>query len=135
MDTWNNNFNPLNMNMNMGTMQPRYIPPAPRYEIIKVNGEAGARNFRMAPNSNALLLDETAAIVWFAQTDGTGYLTVTPYSITPYQPAPQVNINDLATRVAQLEEIVNNAQSNSFSNKRSKKPNHATVEPANDATN
>ena len=37
----------------------------PKYEIIKVNGEAGARNFRMAPNSSALLADETAAIVWF----------------------------------------------------------------------
>lgn len=133
MENWNNNFNPLNMNMNMGMMQPRYNPPAPRYEIIKVNGEAGARNFRMAPNSNALLLDETAAIIWFAQTDGTGYLTVTPYSIAPYQPAPQVNIDDLATRVAQLEEIVNNAQSNTITNKQPRKQRH-TAEPANDAT-
>ena len=58
---------------------------APRYEVIKVNGEAGARNFRMGPNSNALLLDNTAAIVWYAQTDGTGYLTVTPFDITPHQ--------------------------------------------------
>lgn len=133
MENWNNNFNPLNMNMNMGMMQPRYNPPAPRYEIIKVNGEAGARNFRMAPNSNALLLDETAAIIWFAQTDGTGYLTVTPYSIAPYQPAPQVNIDDLATRVAQLEEIVNNAQSNTITNKQPRKQRHS-AEPANDAT-
>lgn len=133
MESWNNNFNPLNMNMNMGMMQPRYNPPAPKYEIIKVNGEAGARNFRMAPNSNALLLDETAAIIWFAQTDGTGYLTVTPYSIAPYQPAPQVNIDDLATRVAQLEEIVNNAQSNTITNKQPRKQRH-TAEPANDAT-
>lgn len=133
MDNWNNNFNPLNMNMNMGMMQPHYNPPAPRYEIIKVNGEAGARNFRMAPNSNALLLDETAAIVWFAQTDGTGYLTVTPYSIAPYQPAPQINIDELATRVAQLEEIVNNAQSNTITNKQPRKQRHS-AEPANDAT-
>lgn len=133
MENWNNNFNPLNMNMNMGMMQPRYSPPAPRYEIIKVNGEAGARNFRMAPNSNALLLDETAAIIWFAQTDGTGYLTVTPYSIAPYQPTPQVNIDDLATRVAQLEEIVNNAQSNTITNKPPRKQRHS-AEPANDAT-
>jgi len=39
---------------------------APHYDIIQVNGEAGARNFRMAPNSTALLLDKTASIIWLA---------------------------------------------------------------------
>ncbi len=39
----------------------------------------------MGPNSSALLLDKTAPIVWYAQTDGTGYLTVTPFDIVPHQ--------------------------------------------------
>lgn len=110
--------------------------PAPRYELIKVNGEGGARNFRMAPNSQALLLDETAAIVWHAQTDGTGYLTVTPYDIIPHQQVQPVDINNLAMRVTQLEDIINNAKSNSFSSKQSKKQRQrSNNESANDSTN
>lgn len=79
----------------------------PRYEIIHVNGENGARALQMAPNSNALLLDDTADLVWLAQTDGAGYKTVTPFSITPYQPAPPVNYSALEERIARLEGILN----------------------------
>lgn len=79
----------------------------PRYEIIHVNGENGARALQMAPNSNALLLDDTADLVWLAQTDGAGYKTVTPFSITPYQPAPPVNYSALEERIARLECILN----------------------------
>ena len=43
---------------------------APRYEVIQVNGENGARAFAMAPNSSALLMDATAPIVWLCTTDG-----------------------------------------------------------------
>lgn len=108
-----NNFNPAPNNNNMFSM-------APHYEIIRVNGEAGAKNFRMGPNSNALLLDNTAPRVWLAQTDGTGYLTVEPFKIMPEQQAEQIDLNNLAARVAQLEEIIND-KSNSFSTKQSKK--------------
>ena len=94
---------------------------APRYEVIKVNGEAGARNFRMGPNSNALLLDNTAAIVWYAQTDGTGYLTVTPFDITPHQTPKPVDMNDLSARVTKLEEIIANVQQSNTGTAKSKK--------------
>ena len=126
MNNWGNmNYIPNNpmidtMNQARAGYNNPYMP-APRYELIKVNGEGGARNFRMAPNSQALLLDETAAIVWHAQTDGTGYLTVTPYDVFPHKQVQPVDINNLAARVAQLEEIINNAKSNSFTGKQSKK--------------
>lgn len=123
MDQWNMHPNPMNMAPNYGRNMGiyNYMPPAPRYEVIKVNGEAGAKNFRMAPNSNALLLDETAAMIWFAQTDGTGYLTVTPYDIVPHQQVPPVDINNLAARVQQLEDVINARQSNTYANKQPKK--------------
>lgn len=89
---------------------------AQRYEIIRVNGENGAQAFQMAPNSSALLLDETAPIVWFVQTDGAGYKTAKPFSISPYQPQPPVDINALEARIKRLEAMIN-------------EPN-----PANDAT-
>lgn len=78
--------------------------PAPRYEINQVKGEAGANNFRMAPNSRAILVDETAPMIWFARTDSGGYLTVEPYDIFPHKAQEQVNVNDLAERVKRLEE-------------------------------
>lgn len=52
-DMWGNS-------MNRNNIYPRFTGynPLPRYELIKVNGEESAKNFRMAPNSDALLLDE-----------------------------------------------------------------------------
>jgi len=57
-DMWGNPINgsiPTNMNYN------RFLP---HYELIKVNGEESAKNFRMGPNSDVLLLDEANPIVY-----------------------------------------------------------------------
>ena len=83
----------------------------PKQEIIRVNGENGARAYALPPNSSILLLDETAPIVWLAQTDGAGYKTVTPYTISRYETQPTNDYNSLAERVKRLEEILN-AKSN-----------------------
>lgn len=77
---------------------------APRCEVVQVNGENGARAFQMAPNSSILLMDTTAPIVWLCTTDGAGYLTATPFSITPYQPEPPVDVRALKERIERLEE-------------------------------
>lgn len=109
-------------------MQPNYFqPPAPKYELIQIKGEAGAKNFRMAPNSKTILVDETAPMVWFAQTDSGGYLTVEPYDISPHKAQEQINVNDLAERVRRLEEQY--VQQSNTTKPRKQKPN-ATVEPA-----
>lgn len=144
MNNWNNmNFMPNNpmidtMNQNRMGFNNQYVAQmAPRYELIKVNGEAGAKNFKMAPNSATLLLDETAPIVWLVQTDGSGLLTPTPFDIVVHQQPPQIDINNLAARVAQLEERLND-QSNTITNKQSKKQRQRTeqpVESTSDATN
>lgn len=144
MNNWNNmNFMPNNpmidtMNQNRIGFNNQYMTQmAPRYELIKVNGEAGAKNFKMAPNSATLLLDETAPIVWLVQTDGSGLLTPTPFDIVVHQQPPQIDINNLAARVAQLEERLND-QSNTIANKQSKKQRQRTEQPAestSDATN
>ena len=82
-------------------------PMSQRCEITRVNGRNGAEAFQLPPNSSTLLLDETAPIVWLAQTDGAGYKTLTPYSISPYQPAPPVDVQSLEDRVKRLEEMIN----------------------------
>lgn len=76
-------------------------------EIIRVHGENGARAFQMAPNSNVLLLDESAPLVWLVQTDGAGYKTVTPYTIAPYQAAPAPDLGSLEGRIKRLEDMLN----------------------------
>ena len=87
---------------------------APHYEVIKVNGEAGANNFQMAPNSSQLLVDNTNPnLIWLVQTDGAGYLTALPYDVTPHQVQPQINLNDLAERVKNLEDMYANFNSGS----------------------
>lgn len=78
-----------------------------RMEVVKVNGQNGAQAYQMPPNSSALLLDETAPLVWLVQTDGAGYKTTTPYNITPYQQEPAPDFKQLEERIAKLEGIIN----------------------------
>ena len=75
-------------------------------QIIKVNGENGARAYQLMPNSSALLLDENNPIVWLAQTDGAGYKTVTPYSIAPYTSPESQNLESLNDRIKRLEDVI-----------------------------
>lgn len=94
------------------TMNP-YLPQAhsqlaqPRQEVVKVNGEPSARAYPMGPNSSALLLDVSGAIVWAVTTDGAGYKTVAPYDIAPHQEAPAPDFGSLEARIARLEEKIN----------------------------
>ena len=99
----------------------QYSQTPKRTEIIHVNGQNGAQAFQMLPNSQALLLDDTAPLIWLAQTDGAGYKTVTPYTIAPYQPEPEIDLKALDERLRKLEEVMNNAKSNVTSSKKSTK--------------
>lgn len=102
---------------------------APRYEVIQVNGENGARAFAMAPNSSALLMDATAPIVWLCTTDGAGYLTASPFAITPYQPEKPVDVRTLEERIERLEAKLSE-QSDAAPAKRraARAPDHADAE-------
>ena len=83
------------------------IAQQPRREVVKVNGENGARAFPMGANSSALLLDENGVIVWLVTTDGAGYKTVAPFDITPHQAAPAPDFGSLEARITRLEEKIN----------------------------
>ena len=92
---------------NPGAYQPAMQQPALQYAVTKVHGREGMEKLPMAPNSQGLFLDETQAVIWFAQTDGGGYKTLTPYSITPFTEAKPVDTASLEARVAKLEELIN----------------------------
>lgn len=76
-------------------------------EVIRVNGKGGADAYQLMPNSSALLLDETAPIVWLVTTDGAGYKSVQPYEIKPYTPKAPADTSSLEERIARLEAKIN----------------------------
>lgn len=90
----------------------------PRLDVIRVNGRNGAEAFRMAPNSSALLLDETDSVVWLVQSDGAGYHSATPFTIAPMQYVqPEDAIKALETRLSRLEEVINESHSQQIGTK------------------
>ena len=103
---YNDLYNPL---VNPYLPNPGQNPyqQAPKQEVVKVNGENGARAFPMGASSSALLLDESGTIVWLVVTDGAGYKTVAPYDITPHQTAPAPDYSNLDERVKKLEDFIN----------------------------
>lgn len=99
--------------------------------VVRVNGEPGARSYMIPPNSDAVLIDTTASMIWLVQTDGAGYKTLTPYDIAPHEdPKPDDSIKKLEDRISRLEEKISNANTKSYDsgikpyipNSRSRKP-------------
>lgn len=88
--------------------QPSAVPQPPQMaqQVVRVNGEGGARMLSLAPNSSALVLDETAPLVWLIVTDGAGYKTVSPYAISEYKTESGPTLQDLADRIKRLEDQV-----------------------------
>ena len=98
-------------------MQQQYMPQAPAQpaaqQVVRVNGENGARAYQIGANSSALLLDESGLMVWLVTSDGAGYKTVQAYDIAPHQTAPAQDLSGLESRIKRLEEIVNGYTGNS----------------------
>ena len=117
-------YNPM-INPYLGAQQP--YRQAPRQEVIKVNGENGARAFPMGANSSALLLDESGVIVWLVTTDGAGYKSVSPFDITPHEAAPVADYSTLDARITRLEEMISNANTSNPSDARAAE--HAADRP------
>ena len=78
--------------------------PLQRYEIIKAKGKSGAeaKMLTMAPNSQAIFLDESAPVVWLAIVDEAGNKTLSPYDITPAKTQEEKD----AARYAELEQRI-----------------------------
>lgn len=107
---YQNPYQPMGYNGQYGNYAPQNAAGTPQAfvcQITRVNGRNGAEAFRMAPNSSILLMDENDPIVWMKQTDGAGYATVTPYTVSPYQATPPVDVSSLEERVKRLEDTIN----------------------------
>ena len=92
-------------------MQQMIQQPQPS-QVVRVNGENGARAYQIGANSSALLLDESGLMVWLVTSDGAGYKTVSAYNITPHQAPPAPEFSSLEGRIKRLEETVNGTAGN-----------------------
>lgn len=79
------------------------IAPQPQH-IDRVHGEAGVDQYQMAPNSDVLLLDETAPMIWFVQTDAAGYKIKHPYDIIPHEKKEEPSVSSIEEKYNALEE-------------------------------
>lgn len=98
----------------------------PKQEVVKVNGENGARAFPIGANSSALLLDESGQLVWLVTTDGAGYKTVMPYDISPHQNAPAPDYSTLEQRIKRLEDMHNDSTDTTTARREQPEPRRNT---------
>ena len=114
-------FNPYGFMQQPQPVQPQQPPQ----QVVRVNGENGARAYGIGANSSALLLDETGTMVWLVTSDGAGYKSVSAYDIVPHKTEPAPDYGSLESRIQKLEEIVNGNSRNTSSNSKVK-PKDAT---------
>ena len=113
--SWGMNNNPY------GTRPQTYntnIYNLPHYESPTLHGRAEANAFPMGPNSSIFLPDYDQNLIWWIRTDMYGNRTIDPFDISPHQELPPVNLNELETRLTNVEEWINHAKSNKSNAKR-----------------
>ena len=105
-------------------------PMQPPVQVVRVNGENGAKAYAIGANSSALLLDESGLMVWLVTSDGAGYKTVSAYDIKPHQEQPKPDYGSLESRIERLEMIINGNPWNSSAD--SKKQSDASERKTHD---
>ena len=133
MNSWNQNQN-QNMNFNMNNPQTNFQPNIwgqytqrlPVYQAAPIHGQNAAWQFPMGPNSEIYLPDADEDIIWWIRTDANGNKQVQAFDVVPHsEPAP-VDTNDLAARLAAVEEWIN-AKQNKSNARRNATPNSTTT--------
>lgn len=126
-------MNYQNPYLNPYGMQQPVQPILPQSQVIRVNGENGARAYSLGANSSALLLDESGLMVWLVTSDGAGYKTVSAYDITPHQVAPAPDYGSLESRIQKLEDIINGNTADFTATRRRSRSDDFAADKANDA--
>ena len=85
-------------------MNPYYQNILPQQQILQANGKESIRALRMAPNSSALIADQTLPIVWKCVSDSLGNVSAEAFDITPHKDEEIIEKENLTK---QLTEIVN----------------------------
>ena len=119
MNSWNQNQNQNNMVMGQAQFNPYMnqqwnIPQRmPIYHADPIHGEQAAWQFPIGPNSEIWLPDADKDIIWWIRTDNAGSKSIKPFKLSEYEEPTQIDMNDLATRLAAVEEWINGKQNKS----------------------
>ena len=135
MNSWNQNQNQNNMTVGQAQfspynwgIQPRmFNSPLPTYRADPIQGENAAWQFPMGPNSEIYLPDNDKDIIWWIKTDQNGGRMVTAFDVKLHQKEQPIDTQDLAARLAAVEEWIN-AKSNKSNAKRTNAPVATTTD-------
>ena len=130
MNSWMQGQMPTsNTNMMNGQMQynPYSFQRLPTYSAPLLHGENAAWQFPMGPNSEIYLPDADEDIIWWIRTDANGNKNIMGFDVTPHEKKPPVDTNDLAARLAAVEEWINGKQNKSNAKRASATTGATTV--------
>ena len=88
-------------------------PRTPIYHAEPIHGVNAAWQFPMGPNSEIYLPDADEDIIWWIRTDQNGNKNVMGFNVTPLKKKEPIDTEDLAARLAAVEEWINGKQNKS----------------------
>lgn len=96
--------------------------------VDQVDGEQGAREVAIPPNSEKLVLDKSGEMIWLIKTDSYGMKSlVAPYDIKPHKTEQAVQYDAIDARLKRLEEILSEfTADSSATDKQGEQPLYAT---------
>ena len=119
MNSWNQNQTQNNMTVGQaqfspywGMAQSTYGMRAPVYHAEPIHGEAAAWAFPIG-GGEIWLPDADKDLVWWIRIDQNGNKQVKSFDVLPHEEKPQVDTNELAERLAAVEEWINGKQNKS----------------------
>ena len=95
-----------------GMAQSTYGMRAPVYHAEPIHGEAAAWAFPIG-GGEIWLPDADKDLVWWIRIDQNGNKQVKSFDVLPHEEKPQVDTNELAERLAAVEEWINGKQNKS----------------------
>ena len=136
MNSWSQNQNQNNLTVGQaqfnpywGMQTPNIYNKLPTYTATPIQGEHAAWQFPMGPNSEIWLPDAEKDIVWWIRTDMNGNRSVKPFDVKPHEEQPLVDTNDLAARLAAVEEWINGKQNKSNAKRNATVPATVAANP------
>ena len=121
MNSWNQNQ--IQSTNPYWGMAPNYNMRAPIYHAEPIHGENAAWAFPIG-GGEIWLPDADKDLVWWIRIDQNGNKQVKAFDIIPHEEKPQVDMNELAERLAAVEEWINGKSNKPAPQQRVAIPNH-----------
>ena len=126
MNSWNQNQTQNNMAVGQTQFNPYWGMTnmrAPVYHAEPIHGEAAAWAFPIG-GGEIWLPDADKDLVWWIRIDQNGNKQVKAFDIIPHEEKPQVDMNELAERLAAVEEWINGKSNKPAPQQRAAIPNN-----------